>query len=311
MSETYFITGATGLVGSSLVEYLANQGEEVVTYVRDAAKADQLFSSLSRVSIVAGALEDPISYLPDVDYIIHAAAPTGSRFFIEQPVETIDSIVQGTKAVLEFARQKNVKSMTYLSSMEVYGTPTNDEDLTEDQQFYLDPLSIRSNYPLGKRLAENMCVAYGSEYAVPVKIARLAQVLGKKLLADDNRVIAQFIRAAKSGADIELATDGKTKQTYIGMDDVMRGILTILRSGDTGSAYNLANEDTYCSIHELAQLVAQELSNGISQVKINASVDTAKYPPNRTLRVNSDKLRALGWQPHISLASALKTLAES
>lgn len=311
MSETYFVTGATGLVGSSIVEHLANQGKEVIAYVRDVDKAQRLFSSLSRVSITAGTLEGSISYSSDVDYIIHAAAPTDSGFFVERPVETIDSIVQGTKVVLEFARQKSIKSMVYLSSMEVYGTPTNDENLTEDQQFYLDPLNIRSNYPLSKRLTENMCVAYAAEHKVPVKIARLAQVLGKKLLAADNRVIAQFIRAAKSGTDIELATDGKTKQTYISMDDAISGILTILQSGAIGYAYNVANEDTYCSIYDLAQLVAQEISNGVSQVKTTMFADTTKYPPNRTLRLNSDRLRGLGWQPRIGLASALKTLAES
>jgi len=311
VSEKYFITGATGLVGAALTERLVHDGEDVTVYVRDVAKAEKMFGHLSQLSIVAGSLEGSISYDNEVDYIVHGAAPTDSTFFMEQPVETIDSIVLGTKSILELARQKQVKSVVNLSSMEVYGTPTNEEDLTEDQQFYLDPLNIRSDYPMAKRLAENMCVAYAAEYKVPVKTARLAQVLGKKLLPDDNRVIAQFIRAAQSRADIELATDGKTKQTYIGIDDCINGILTILHEGESGQAYNVANASTYCSIHDLAELVANELADGGINVNVNASSDSGKYPPNRTLRVNSNKLRSLGWQPQTNLSEALKILANS
>lgn len=308
MAEKYLITGATGLVGSALTEYLVNNGHEVIVWVRDTQKAEKLFSHLENVSIVAGVLEETLSYDEGIDYIIHAAAPTNSNFFIEKPVETIDSIVLGTKAVLEFARRNPVKSVVYLSSMEVYGTPTHEEDLTEDQQFYLDPLVIRSNYPIAKRLAENMSVAYVGEYGIPVKIARLAQVLGKDLLPDDNRVIAQFIRSVKHGNAIEIATDGKTKQTYIAVDDAIGAILTILHKGENGHAYNVANDDTYCSILEVAQLVSSEIGNG-AEVKTNTAQLNGKYPPNRTLRINSHKLQALGWSPKINLREALKDLA--
>lgn len=311
MTGKYFITGATGLVGSALVENLTEQGQEVTAYVRDVKKAAEMFSHLSQLSIVAGTLEEPIAYNADIDYIIHAAAPTDGKFFVERPVETIDSIVLGTKSVLELARQKHVKSVVNLSSMEVYGIPTQEEDLTEHEQFYIDPLTLRSNYPLAKRLTENMCAAYWSEYHVPVKTARLAQVLGKRLLPDDNRVIAQFIRAAKNGEDIELATDGKTKQTYVGIDDTVNGVMTILHNGDNGDAYNVANDDTYCSILELAKAVANEAIGSSITVRTNASPTNGHYPPNRTLHVNSSKLRSLGWQPQTGLAEALKILVNS
>jgi nucleoside-diphosphate-sugar epimerase len=311
MAEKYFITGVTGLVGGALTKYLADNGEDVTVYVRDREKAEKMFGAEPQISIVTGNLERGISYDSNVDYIIHAAAPTNSSFFVESPVETIDSIVLGTKTILELAKAKRVKSVVNLSSMEMYGSPTNDESLTEDKQFYLDPLNIRSDYPMAKRLAENMCVAYASEYNVPVKIARLAQVLGKKLLASDNRVIAQLIRAAKGGTDIELATDGKTKQTYVGIDDTISGIMTILKKGSNAGAYNLANDSTYCSIRELAEMVASEVASGKIQVLVNALPDSAKYPPNRTLRLNSSKLRALGWQPKMDLSKSLKTLANS
>ena len=309
MAEKYFITGATGLVGEALTEYLHENGEDVTVFVRNEEKAKRLFSHLSRVSIVAGSIESEISYTGDIDYIIHTAAPTSSDFFLNYPVETIDSIVFGTKSILELAKAKQVKSVVNLSSMEMYGTPTSGEDITEEKQFYLDPLSIRSNYPMAKRLAETMCAAYAAEYDVPVKSIRLAQVLGKKLLEDDNRVIAQFIRAAKQKRDITLATDGSTKQTYVNIDDAINGILTILHKGESGQSYNLANDETYCSIRDMAEMVARDIANGEIEVIVGISEHNGKYPPTRTLRINSDKLKYLGWTPKVDLSEALKVLA--
>lgn len=311
MSETYFVTGATGLVGAALTEYLAGEGKNVIVFVRNAQKAEQLFSHLPQVTVMSGELEKSIECDVDIDYIIHGAAPTDSTFFVEKPVETIDSIVLGTKSILELAREKNVKSVVNLSSMEVYGAPTNEEDLTEDQQFYLDPLNIRSDYPMAKRLAENMCAAYAAEYGVPVKSARLAQVLAKELLPDDNRVIAQFVRAVKTSTDIVLATDGKTKQTYVGIDDTLSGIMTILEKGENGRSYNVANDETYCSIRELAETVARDVAGEAITVTVNAAANNGKYPPNRTLRINSSLLRSLGWEPKTSLSDALKILVSN
>jgi len=309
--KNYFITGATGLVGGALVEHLVGEGESVTVYVRDAKKAEKVFSHLPQVSIVVGSLEGDITYGGEIDYIVHAAAPTDSNFFVEHPVETIETIVCGMKAVLELAKRKRVTSVVNLSSMEVYGTPQNEEVLTEDKQFYLDPLNIRSDYPIAKRLAEAMCAAYFSEYGTPVNVARLAQVLGKKLSPEDRRVISQFIRAAKADVDIELATDGTTKQTYIAVDDAVSGILSVLWKGENGHAYNVANDATYCSIRDLAETVAHDIAGGKIKVITNTAPVNGKYPPNRTLRINSDKLKALGWKPETGLRQALDTLAKS
>lgn len=310
MSERYFVTGATGLLGAAIVERLSNEGNEVIAFVRDSEKAQRLFSNLGHVSIVSGILEQPVSYEGEVDYIIHSASPTDSRFFMTHPVETIDTIVLGSKSVLELAKEKKVKSIVNLSSMEVYGAPTDEEDLTEEKQHYLDPASIRSNYPLAKRLVENMCAAYAYQYNVPVKSARLAQVIGNSLPEGDNRVISQFVRAAQSRTDIVLNTTGETKQTYIGIEDAVDGILTILKYGRSGHAYNVANEETYCSIRELAELVVRDLANGEIDIKIK-DADAKMYPPDRTLYINSGKLRELGWAPKVGLPQAIRVLYES
>ncbi len=310
--STYFITGATGLIGSALVEKLAVETtNKVVVLVRNKHKAETLFADLSNVSIVLGDIKNDIEYSGDIDFVIHTAAPTSSDFFVTKPVETIDSIVIGTRSVLKFAKKKKIRSMVNLSSMEVYGTPPGSELLTEDKQFYINPSSVRSSYPVAKRLAENMCIAFSSEYGVPVKTIRLAQVLGKTLLPEDGRVIAQFIRAAQTSTDIELATDGSSQQTYISIDDAITGVLTVLESGKDGDVYNLANDEAYCSIYELAQKVSKNLTNNSVSIITNSDPTTSKYPPSRSLRMDSSKLRSLGWSAEVDLDQAIKLLSKT
>ena len=95
-------------------------------------------------------------------------------------METIDTIVNGTKNVLDLARKKNVSGVVFLSSMEVFGTTTERRPLSENDLGYIDLSSPRSSYPEGKRFAENMCCSYASEYSVPVTAARLVQTFGDR-----------------------------------------------------------------------------------------------------------------------------------
>lgn len=308
--NVYLVTGATGLIGSAITKKLLSEGNQVVALVRNTAGASQFSEYADNLTIVEQDITSPISYTGDVNFIIHTAAPTDSAFFIDHPVETITSIVDGTKNILDFAKQKDIESLVFLSSMEVYGISNTDEDITEEKQFYCDPLAVRSDYPLAKRLAENLCIAYLQEHGVPVKIARLAQVIGRSLSPNDNRIIAKLIRSALSQTDIVLRPSGKTMQTYIHIDDAVSGIMSILKDGKDGEAYNIANESTYTSIRDLAELVASEIADG--KIVVTAiDEDDAKYPPDRKLNINSAKLQGLGWQPTISLTQALQLLADN
>ena len=181
------ITGATGLVGSQLVRALACLNRvrhteiTILALVRNPRKAENIYGNLLNrgdINLVTGDITRP-EELADavkvpVDYILHGAAVTNSKLMVTKPVETIATAVDGTRSILELARSKQVRSMVYLSSMEVYGHMDTDQPVTEEMQGYVNPLTVRSNYPLSKRMCENLCAAYQSEYQVPVRIARLA-----------------------------------------------------------------------------------------------------------------------------------------
>lgn len=166
---------------------------------------------------------EKISARQKVDYIFHCASVTASKVMINNPVETLLTSIDGTKNVLNFARESSCKSVVYVSSMEMYGSFAEaNNNVTETELGYINPLAVRSNYPESKRLCENMCVAFWSEYGVPVKIARLSQTFGAGILSGENRVFAQFARSAIEGKDIVLHTRGLFGILFIVWGHVLR-----------------------------------------------------------------------------------------
>jgi nucleoside-diphosphate-sugar epimerase len=294
-NKTVLVTGATGLIGSALCKYLVSNSVNVIACVRNIEKAKALLpTAVKIVTVLEG----------KPDYIVHAAAPTDSGFFVEHPVDTIDTIVNGTKAVLEFAKNNNcVQSVAVLSSLEVYGTPLDSSKLTEDKLGYLDSMAVRSSYPEAKRCAEVLIAGYWSEYKVKAMSLRLAQCFGPGVPKDDNRVFMQFIRSAIENKNIELMTSGDSKRMYISLKDCISAILTILTEGAPGEAYNCANENNFISVFEMAKLVASTIGKGKISVKNNCGGDSTKYLPTQEVYQDTSKLQALGWKPADSLES--------
>lgn len=314
--STYLITGASGYIGSRLSGRLLKSDEEnrVVALVRDAQKARAVLPDCAE--IVQADLTDKRemdSLNIDCDYIIHCASVTRSAEMVSHPVEVIESIVNTAQNVLELARRCSVTSMVNLSSMEVYGSIDCPEGrrVSEEELGDMDILQIRSCYPMGKRMVETICRSYWEEYKVPVKTARLAQTFGKGILPTDNRVFAQFARAAKEGKDIVLHTKGDSMGNYCGIDDAVKGILTILYHGADGESYNVVNEENTMTIREMAELVAEKLAKG--RIRIVCRIPAGNiygYGAYTGLRLSGEKLAGLGWIPEESLEDMYRDLWE-
>ena len=310
------ITGATGLLGRLLVLTLLHANRigdlnlRILAAVRDPAKASAMFEHTKIVKglhVVPHDLCKPLVLEDRADYVLHCAAPTQSRFFVEHPLETIAGIVDGTRHVLEYALQSRAVSVVYLSSLEIYGEVVR-EDVAEKDYGYLDPLQARSSYPEAKRLAECLCFAYCKQHAVPVKIARLTQTFGAGVQHDDPRVFAEFARCVLEGRNIVLRTPGETRRAYCYTTDAVSALLTILLRGENGQAYNVANRTTYVSIRELAEAMA----NGQGGMRVVVEPDQEERGYNPTLKINlrTDKLEALGWKPSVGMEEMIDRLLE-
>lgn len=312
----YLLTGATGYIGSLLAKKLVQEGQQVAALVRSREKARAMLPQ--EVEVIPVDLLDAAAMgelNPSFDYLIHCAAVTASLAMRNHPAEVAASIVNATQHVLELARRAEPRSLVYVSSMEVYGSLPCPEGhrAGEDEAGTgaVDLLAARSCYPLGKRMAENICAAYAREYELPIKIARLAQTFGRGVLPGDNRVFAQFARAAVQGKDIVLHTAGKSMGNYCDIDDALAALLVILEKGRNGEAYNVVNEENTMTIRQLAELAAEVLSAGRSRVVVDIPRDDRYgYAADTGLRLSGAKLMALGWQPRHSLREMLSALGE-
>lgn len=296
--KTILVTGATGLIGKLCVKSLLNSGynTQVIALVRDEEKAKNIFGESKRLTYLVQDINQRINTTRRVDYIIHAASTTSSKDFVEKPVETIYTAINGSRNILEFAKNKRLEGMVYLSSLEIYGV-NEKENIKERDYGYIDILNPRSSYSESKKMVETMCISYGTEYGVPVKIARLAQTFGAGVSISDNRVFAQFAKAIINKENIILHTKGETKRNYCYTTDTVRGIFTILTKGENNNAYNVANENSYCSISEMAHLLENEYT------KVEYKIDEVNrgYNPTVKIALNTEKLNALGWEAKVNL----------
>lgn len=311
-NKRVFVTGATGLIGYTLVHALlyANRerdlGLTVSALVRDQEQATRRFLQVQcdpHLEWVTGSVEELPVIDGCVDYIVHGAGQTASKAFVEQPVETICTALKGTWNLLQLAKEKRASGFAYLSSMEVYGHPEKGHKVTEDEAGALSPLDIRNSYPISKQQCEGMCCAYASEYGVPAVIVRLAQTLGPDVNYNDRRVFAEFGRCIREKRDIVLKTKGESERCYLYTADAATAILTILLKGRPGTAYNAADESTYCSIAEMARRAA---AMGGVQVRVDLQDEKENgYPAPLYMDLDATRLRALGWAPVLGGAITL------
>ena len=317
--KTLFITGATGLIGFNLISALVYMNLKrgiplkILALVRDETKARARFAEIlaegAPLQFVLGDLEHIPVVDEKVDYIIHGGSPTASRYFAEHPVETIRMNLSGATALLEMAKEKQVESFLFLSSMEVYGSLHREEKVDEDHESFVNTMNPRSSYPEAKRMIEAMCASYAAQYNVPAKVIRLTQTFGAGVRKEDNRVYAQFMRSAMAGEDIVLLTQGGTRHSYLYTADAVTAIFTVLLKGKNGEAYNAANDNTYCSIKEMAELVAK-----MTDVKVGVEIseESSKlYPAELYMNLSVDRLTSLGWQGKHNLQSMFERMMKS
>ena len=306
---TVLVTGATGLIGSMLIKTLLaaddryGLGLKIIGQIRDQGKARAIFGDLVKK------IELTTTDRHQCDYIVHTVSPTTSKYFIEHPVETIQTSVGTTMSILDAARACGA-NVVYLSSMEQYGVPyTSGERMTEDKIGVIDHLNIRSSYSESKRLCECLCASYAAEYGVKVRIARLAQTFGAGVPATDNRMPVQFARSAAEGQDIVLHTEGKSVSNFVYLTDALTAILTLMQSGTPGEAYNVCNDRETRSVRDIAQLVAEQVAGGRIAVRVELRQNMG-YAPDTAMYLCSDKLRALGWEPKVGMVEAYGRLCE-
>lgn len=308
------ITGATGMICSSIVEILNylnrefHAGIEIILAGRSQERLKKRFPKGFEYKFIFYDATKISRLDVDIDFIIHGASNANPEAYAKEPVETMLGNIIGINSLLELAKEKKAR-LLYISSSEVYGNKNDNYPYHEEDYGFIDILNPRACYPNGKRTAETLCIAYGVEYGVDTVIVRPGHIYGPTITASDTRASAQFTRNVLQGEDIIMKSAGMQLRSYCYTLDCASAILTVLLKGEKGNAYNISNKDSVVTIRELAETLVSY--GGTKIVFENPSDEENKsYNLMSNSSLDSRKLEALGWSARFDLKNGVRRTIE-
>lgn len=318
--KTVMISGATGMVGTFLIDALMlentnkNAGIKIIALGRSIKKANERFPDYIGSEYFSFFVCDITKSceidVKTVDYIIHAASTTHPIAYATMPVETITSNILGALNLFEFGRNHGLKRFVFLSSVEVYGENRGDVDeFSEDYCGYIDSNSLRAGYPEVKRVCESLCQAYRKQYGINALIVRFPRLFGPTMLMSDTKASSQFLKNGINGEDIVLKSRGLQYFSYLYVSDAVSALLAIMVNGRDGEAYNVASHSCNTTLRDFAFYVA-ECSGTKVVFQLPSETESAGYSKASKAILDGNKLsNEIGWTAKNDIQKAIsKTL---
>lgn len=314
--KNFVITGATGLIGSFLIDVLMykNKTESLNCTIyaigRNKEKAERRFKSYFQSThfiFLEKNINAPFDIeLDHIDFLLHAASNTHPKAYATDPIGTITANVIGLNRLLEIASQKQNKCFIFLSSVEIYGENRGDTDkFSEDYLGYINCNTLRAGYPESKRVGESLCQAYIAQKNMDILIPRLSRVYGPSMLKNDSKALSQFIHKALNNEDIVLKSEGTQYYSYSYVADAVSGIFKILFDGKNGEAYNLSNPESDVHLKDLANTIAETVHRKVV-FELPDEIEKAGYSTATTAILDTEKIQKLGWEPHFDLTTGIE-----
>lgn len=297
------VTGGAGFIGSHLIDRLMTAGNEVICL-------DNFYSGHKRnilhwlnhpyFELIRHDITEPIRL--EVDQIYHLACPASPVHYQYNPIKTVKTNVVGTLNMLGLA--KRVKARFLLASTsEIYGDPEVHPQ-SEDYRGNVNCIGIRSCYDEGKRVAETLSFDYHRENHVDIRVARIFNTYGPRMLENDGRVVSNFVSQALQGKALTVYGNGSQTRSFCYASDLVEGLMRLMNSDYVGPV-NLGNPDEY-TILELAKTISHMVNPDLELV-------FKPLPEDDPKRRQPDITRAktwLGWEPTIALTEGLKLTIE-
>lgn len=319
-NKTVLVTGATGRLGMYIVEALNkadidwNLNMTIIALARSKEKLQKVFGNslqLPNFHTLVQDIIEPICWDGEVHYIFHTAGAASPMDFTNAPVDTLWGHLQGTRNVLELAREKKSRKVLYVSTVETYGEWTSEDRIREGDMGVMRHDNARACYPEAKRMCETMCASYEAQYGIPYIGVRLCHTFGPGIALNDGRAFAEFINNVIDGKDIVLQSDGSAARTYTYVADAIGAMLLAFTKGKE-HYYNIANLDNLITIRDLAELIAGLDPKGKVSVKYaDEQKMKLKYLPFTLGIMNVDRIMDLGWRPQVGLEDAFRYTLES
>lgn len=316
-NKIVMISGATGLIGSFLVDVLMRKNDKEGLNCKIYALSRQAERFIKRFSIwkynsnlyhIPYDINNPLikDDLGTVDYILHLASNTHPIQYSTDPIGTITTNIIGVHNMLNFAVEHSASRFLLASSNEIYGENRGDKEaFSEDYCGYIDCNTMRAGYPESKRCSEALCQAFKVQKGLNVVISRLTRSYGPTMLFSDTKAISQFIKKALSGEDIVLKSSGTQYYSYTYVSDAASGLLYVLLKGENGEAYNVADESSDIMLKDLSSLIANIVKKKVV-FDIPDSLEQAGYSKATKARLDGTKLKMLGWNARYDIKNGIE-----
>lgn len=305
--KTIVLSGGTGLLGSFFADVILYKnntehlGCHLIVLGRNKEKAKNHFHQFmdhSHFSFIVWDVNEAIPFhiCENSDIVIHMASHTHPMDYAKDPIGTIMSNVLGTKNMLDFAVNHHCERFVFASSNEIYGENRGDQELFDEAYMgYIDCNTLRAGYPESKRCGEALCQAYKEQHGLDIVIPRFTRSFGPTLLSSDTKALSQFLHKALRKEDIILKSEGNQFFSYTFMADAVLGLFFVLLLGESGEAYNIADESCDIRLKDLANMTA-EWANTKVIFELPNQTEAKGFSKATKARLDGEKIRKLGWK---------------
>jgi UDP-glucuronate decarboxylase len=297
------VTGGAGFIGSHICDQLIQRGDKVIC-------VDNLFTGSMRnirpllnhpnFSFLHHDIREPLSISGEVDRIYNLACPASPRHYQRDPIATMKTCVLGACNVLELARLKSSRILQ-ASTSEVYGDPQIHPQ-PETYLGHVNPIGPRACYDEGKRAAETLFFDYQRTYGVEIKVARIFNTYGPRMLENDGRVVSNFIVQALRGSPITIYGSGRQTRSFCFIDDLVKGLELLMESPpDITGPCNLGNPEEFPIVEIARKVIVQSHSPSVLNHKALPKDDSQRRKP-----VIGKAAAVLGWKPKVGIEKGLE-----
>ena len=292
------VTGGAGFLGSHLIDKLMESGEEVIcldNYFTGRKKNIYKWINNNNFELIRHDVTEPI-YL-EVDKIWHLACPASPIHYQQNPIKTAKTSFIGTYNMLGLARRVNA-TFFLASTSEVYGDPTESPQ-SESYKGNVNIFGPRSCYDEGKRISETLCYDYKRMHNTDIRIARIFNTYGPRMVQDDGRVVSNFIVQALCNQPITIYGEGGQTRSFCYVEDLINGFIKLMNS-KYSKPINIGNPCEF-TILELAEMIKEKINPTIELIFKKLPTDD---PKQRKPNINLAK-KELFWEPKINLDKGL------
>jgi UDP-glucuronate decarboxylase len=293
------VTGGAGFLGSHLIDRLMEAGEEVIcvdNYFTGRKDNVRHWIGHPRFELIRHDVTDPLRL--EVDRIWHLACPASPVHYQFNPIKTAKTSFLGTYNMLGLARRVGAR-LLLASTSEVYGDPEVHPQ-PESYRGCVNTIGIRSCYDEGKRIAETLCFDYQRRHGTEIRVMRIFNTYGPRMLPDDGRVVSNFIVQALQGKPLTLYGEGSQTRSFCYVDDLIAGMMALMNGNHPGPI-NIGNPGEF-TIRQLAELVRDRIDPSLP-------LTTQPLPQDDPLQrqpVIDLARHELGWEPKVSLEEGLE-----